>query len=254
MYKSHPIANVFPMMSQRDYEELRCDIERNGLVNPIILYEGMILDGRNRAKACDDLEVVVNYDEYTGDDPIGFVVSQNLCRRHLSESQRATIGEKIRTLKHVINRNTGPGKTGKTTQDPPIGGSDVENQNIPDISQKDAAAIMDVSERNIQRAGKLKREDPEKFEEVKQGTKTLNKALNEVKDVKQTQPTQQTQKSKVNLSKWMSKQDEAFGIFFLTLVELCKDMKRAEDKETLKAKAMECKKAITLYVKEILNE
>jgi ParB-like chromosome segregation protein Spo0J len=53
----HPIANLFPEMTGSDYDALVKDIKSNGLIEPITLFEGKILDGRNRARACLEAEI-----------------------------------------------------------------------------------------------------------------------------------------------------------------------------------------------------
>ena len=96
--ESHEYATLFPMLDESGLEELCADIEANGQTDPIWLYEGKILDGRNRAKACVKLGRKPEIKEYTGDDPLGFVLSKNAHRRHLSESQRAMVASKLATL------------------------------------------------------------------------------------------------------------------------------------------------------------
>src|SRR5690348_7335436 len=48
----HPLADIFPMMPDADFALLVEDIKANGLYDPIITFEGQILDGRHRFKAC----------------------------------------------------------------------------------------------------------------------------------------------------------------------------------------------------------
>ena len=50
--KFHPLANIFPLVEGPDFDELVADIREHGLHGPIVLHEGMILDGRNRLRAC----------------------------------------------------------------------------------------------------------------------------------------------------------------------------------------------------------
>lgn len=87
------------MMGQAEYETFRDDIAEHGLRTPVELYEGRILEGRNRAKACKELGIEVEYieldDHDIGGDPVAYVVSANLKRRHLSESQRAMVAVEL---------------------------------------------------------------------------------------------------------------------------------------------------------------
>jgi ParB-like chromosome segregation protein Spo0J len=90
-YADHPFASIFPMMAPDEYGALREDIRAHGLREPIWLFEGQILDGRNRYRACQDVGVTPRADTYIGDDPIAFVISLNLQRRHLTPGQKADV-------------------------------------------------------------------------------------------------------------------------------------------------------------------
>ena len=78
----HPAANAFPMMDDKRYAELLEDIRAHGLRVPVVICDGMILDGRNRAKACAELGVEYHIEEYTGN-PWHLVWSLNGSRRDL---------------------------------------------------------------------------------------------------------------------------------------------------------------------------
>lgn len=58
---------------------------------PITLYEEQILDGRHRARACEELGVGAHYVLYNGDAPAAYVLSLNVKRRQLSQSQKAML-------------------------------------------------------------------------------------------------------------------------------------------------------------------
>jgi hypothetical protein len=94
-YEFHELCLLFPRCSDEELQLLVADIRANGLLTPITLYKGKILDGRNRYLACQMLNKEPDYVEFDGDDPLSFVISQNLCRRHLSESQRAMVAAAI---------------------------------------------------------------------------------------------------------------------------------------------------------------
>ena len=94
----HPLANLFPLIEGDELVDFVEDVRANGLLVPIVLYEGMILEGRNRFRAYSAAGVAPGFEQYTGDDPVGFVVSMNLRRRHLDESQRAMVAAKLATI------------------------------------------------------------------------------------------------------------------------------------------------------------
>lgn len=87
--KQHPLSSAFPSMSEADYQALKDDIKSNGQREPVMVYEGMVLDGWHRYRACHELGVKAQQFTFRGNDPAAFVESANLHRRHLSASQRA---------------------------------------------------------------------------------------------------------------------------------------------------------------------
>lgn len=138
-YENHPFADLFPMLDADAHKELADDIEANGLFDKIWLYEGKILDGRNRYKACTERDVDPKFEEYKGKDALGFVIAKNLHRRHLSESQRATVAAKIATA-----RKGGQAKPGEGA-----------NSSIPPTTTKEAAKQLNVSPSSVKAAKKV---------------------------------------------------------------------------------------------------
>ena len=122
-------------MDDTSFEEFAKDIAEHGLREPIVILDGMILDGRNRLKACEQVGVPPRFETYKGDDPAGFVVSLNLQRRHLNESQRAMVAGKI--------ANASQGGDRKSDQ----------RANLPhETTNKEAAQKLGVSERSVKSA------------------------------------------------------------------------------------------------------
>jgi ParB-like chromosome segregation protein Spo0J len=91
----HPLANLLPPMGDDEFHELVTDIGKNGLLTPIALYEGQILDGRNRYRACLEAGIKPEFVTYKGSDPPAFVVSTNIHRRHLTADQRSELIENL---------------------------------------------------------------------------------------------------------------------------------------------------------------
>lgn len=93
----HEAANLFPLDDEH-IDELADDIRKNGQHVAIELLDGKILDGRRRFLACRKAGRTPETIDVSPDDPIAYVLSLNLQRRHLSASQKAMIGDKARAL------------------------------------------------------------------------------------------------------------------------------------------------------------
>ena len=74
-YEYHPYANIFPLIEGAAFDELVADIKDSELHESIWLYDGQILDGRNRYRACGAAGIDPSFRTYEGDDPLGFCVS-----------------------------------------------------------------------------------------------------------------------------------------------------------------------------------
>ncbi len=174
---AHAFADLFPMLSPADAEALRADIAANGLRERIVILGGEILDGRNRYKAAVAAGVVAEGLPPDGDDlwashfrrfvpaqdgdPLAWVLSKNLHRRHLSEGQRAMLAADIARL--------GQGRRANCENKP---------ANLPVYpSQPQAAEMLHVSERSVRSAAKVRDEGaPELVEKVRAGEVAVSAA------------------------------------------------------------------------------
>ena len=132
-YPVHPVAELFPEMDGESYVALKADIASHGLSEPIVLWKKQLIDGRHRLRACKELGVkptAVSISD--SDDPLVYVISHNLHRRHLTESQRAMVAAKIATLK--------PGE---------IGNGRKVGEQICSPTTADAAKQLSVSRRSV---------------------------------------------------------------------------------------------------------
>lgn len=90
----HPAASMFPLMSkseEKEFEGLVSNLKIVGLLNPVTLVEGKVLDGRNRLLACKEAGITPRFVDWdgTGTSPAEWVVAQNASRRNLTPSQKA---------------------------------------------------------------------------------------------------------------------------------------------------------------------
>src|SRR5262245_59019511 len=104
MIPFHDAASIFPLLEGEEFESLKADILTRGLQEPIVLYEGKILDGRNRYRACLAVSVQPRFEQYRGDDPRAYVWSLNFERRHLTREQRAALAVRLREEGESIRR------------------------------------------------------------------------------------------------------------------------------------------------------
>ncbi len=136
----HSLANILPLMEGDAFDELVEDIRTHGVREPITLFEGQILDGRNRYRASQKAGIDCPIAEYDGKDPVGFVVSLNITRRHLQTHERATAAAKL--------ANASWGGKRKSGQD----GSSHLDSSERVVTNEQAAAALDVSKDTVRRA------------------------------------------------------------------------------------------------------
>lgn len=89
--EAHPIAALWPALGFVDLDALAVSIAEQGLIYPIVTYEGCILDGRARFAACKRVGVEPHFKPYTGSDPTGYCLAANGSRRHARYEHRALI-------------------------------------------------------------------------------------------------------------------------------------------------------------------
>jgi len=95
-YEQHHLGRFLPPMVEADFKRLCEDIAANGLLEDIVLYEGKILDGWSRYRACQHARVEPRFREFAGDNPVAYVLSRHVQRRHLNPVQILRILEAAR--------------------------------------------------------------------------------------------------------------------------------------------------------------
>ena len=165
--KAHKYADLFPLLEGAEFERLVADIRENGLLEPIWLYEDQIIDGRNRYRACKKLGIEPKTRSYTGKDPIGLVVSLNLIRRHLDNTQRAVLGARLEPLYAEAAR----ARQGTRTDIQPNLAGSMEGQ-----ARDKAAAMVGVSHSYVSMAKTTLTNAPELEDDMLRGELPLGQA------------------------------------------------------------------------------
>jgi N6-adenosine-specific RNA methylase IME4 len=185
--------NIFPEASAEDFERLKSDIAANGFdaKQPITLYQGEIIDGWNRQRACDQLGITPAYVTFQGNDAeaVAFVMRTNK-RRNLTSSQWSCIAAEADDLLAVIaervekeRREKQSAKQSNPRLDPAANvTSQVEQNHERYLSDKKlsdshhanttptkAAELFNTNRTYVNQAVKAKKENPEIFEKVKAG-------------------------------------------------------------------------------------
>ncbi|MEK6280287.1 MAG: hypothetical protein AABN95_08010 [Acidobacteriota bacterium] len=167
-YEDHPLSSVLPMMGQMEIREMAADMQANGLRSEIVLLDGKILDGRNRYRACKIGGITPRFRDFNGEgDPLSFIVSANVKRRHLTTSQRALVAAKIANL--------------------PSGITKTRSAILPTLpkTETDAAEELSVSPRSVRTAKEVLRNAPkQEVEKVERGEKTVTTVARETKAAK----------------------------------------------------------------------
>jgi 16S rRNA G966 N2-methylase RsmD len=197
--KFHPVAEIFPMMNAEEFEGLKSDIEKHGLIEPIWTYDGKIIDGRNRYLACQQLGKKPKLNKWksvNGNELIDFVISLNLKRRHLNTSQKALVAvdalpyyEKVAKKRQKLSQGRGKKGVAKMPQ--------VFHGKSRDI----AAKVFGVSGRYVGYAKKINEKDPNLAQEIRDGKKSIAEAVNQIKK------NERIIKLKKNAKKYKAKND-----------------------------------------------
>jgi hypothetical protein len=146
---AHELANLLPMIEGREFEDLKKDIALKGILQPIIIFEGRILDGRNRYKAAKAIGhhfVPDNFKQFDGDFSAAeaYVISTNFHRRQLTNAQKAEV------IRRMIEK-------------------------YPEESNRGIARLCNISSHSVVQAVRERLENPPERREFEKFCKTFDK-------------------------------------------------------------------------------
>lgn len=147
----HPASLLFPLMDGIELQRLMDDVREHGLLEPIVLLEGQVLDGRNRLRACENVGVAPRFIEWesNGLTPTEWVVSMNLHRRHLTTAQRAALAlDLLPHLEAEARERMSEGGKGSPIPDDLQGRSDEKAADLVGVGRSTVAAAKAIQKRD----------------------------------------------------------------------------------------------------------
>jgi hypothetical protein len=191
-YAFHEFAEIFPLLPDPDLKDLAADIKQKGLQNDIVLYEGKILDGRNRFRACQLAAVRPTFTHYASDDPVGYVISLNSKRRHMTKSEIAIAATKATAIMERLKDEARERKANLHGKNPDGTPNISDKETIPyeksGQSTDQLGELMGVSGRTIRNAMWLKDNAPEEFKKVECGSKAVGAAVKDARAAAKEKP------------------------------------------------------------------
>jgi hypothetical protein len=171
--QAHPFAELFPGLPDEELAQLAQDIKERGQLEPIILYRGLILDGRNRYRACQIAGVKPRLEEFDAKavrrSPEEFVLSRNLRRRHLSMGQKAAIAL---DWSEQIELSLSPKK--------------IRAAGRPKGALSQAAKYIGINEQRVFEVRQIRDANPRMYQQVKAGKRSLTSALAQINPPRDT--------------------------------------------------------------------
>lgn len=222
---THPAAEIPPPLAKEDLDALRASIAEVGLLRPILLFDGKIIDGRNRYAVCVELGIEPKYETYSGSLTPLDLVKANLAHRHMTAGQKAITSiaiaeyeaveakerqrqgykQRARTENQHTKKSAGLVANLPQGAVAPVPGSDIaraldrgeidclrdqreakkEAKKPAPKSRDKAAAITGASARNVSTAKKLQAEAPDLAAEVATGKTSIHAADRKLKERQQ---------------------------------------------------------------------
>lgn len=200
----HPISKLFPLLEGDELQNLAEDIAKNGLLEPIMLFDGMVLDGRNRHAACTMYGLTPKFQDFQGDamGAIAYVWSKNFQRRDLTPSQRAIAitkrDETIEAYRQVVEdmkteaaerKKSGKAKANgadlperirEGSPEPEPDAEPPKNQRYLQETATQRAKAAGTNPKYLREAEKLVKEAPDLAEKVEAGELTIPQAKKEL--------------------------------------------------------------------------
>lgn len=160
----HPLSQMFPYLPSDKLAALRDNVkEAPPDIVKVYTLGGKVFEGKNIFLVAAILGLKVEFVEYEGNDPIGFLLTRNLHRRHLTIAQRAYVAAQMVTTTLGSNQHKGSG---------------IPEPSIKEVTQPVAAKLLGVSVDSVANAKSvLDSGDNELIEKLRDGKISVNAAV-----------------------------------------------------------------------------
>lgn len=239
-YKYHEYSNIFPLMENEEFESFVADIEKYGLFEPITLFEGKILDGRNRYRACQKLGIPGKYRTLEkGISAFNYIISENLRRRHLTSAQLAEIALII--IEKKKEEIGGAGRPKIIT----FPKNEIKKESKPRDAYKETAEELHISRHTITKVKKIKevaKKDPmikEEWEKAKKGETSVDAVYKKAQVIEDISTLSTPYKHKIRAE--LEAEEKSIKQIKIEIQDVKDDKKRADIAK--RNRAMEKKRA-----------
>jgi hypothetical protein len=249
----HPLANCWPLMEDEDFDDLVESIRLTGLRNAILLdSEGLIIDGRNRYRACLIAGKKPRYEYWDGKGSLmNIIKAYNKDRRHMTASQTAA---SVALMDEVIEKEKADAADRRKRK------PDSVKEPVPEQtsgqSRDKLGEQFGVSGRYVSDAIKVKNDAPEVFEKVHKGEVSLKAATKAVKEAADL-PTKEERAEAANAIVERNQQDKPRQAVLSDVEQLIEGIERLINKtDAMAAKRMghnDKSKALVAHFKEAIK-
>lgn len=171
--KVHKYAKYFPILEGEEFGSFVQSIKDEGQLEKIVMIGDEILDGVNRWRACEQLGIEPITEDYEGDDPLRYVIALNIKRRHLNTSQKAMLAtEMLPEFEEKAKQRMSEGSKRRWSSDHPLDDSEKKDKQL---ARDDVAKEFGISGPSVQRAKRVKKEAPDRVEDIIKGKTTVSK-------------------------------------------------------------------------------
>jgi len=158
-YERHPLSAAWPDMARDEFDALVLSIQEHGQREPIMLYDGQVLDGWHRLQACESVGHKPQFAVFEGslEDAEAFVCDKHT-RRSLSATQRAT------AVLAMYSWRTGAGRPKNNSVSDTELNPVAEKKTVAQLAQKAGVSVGTVDKAKTAMA-----KAPERVEDMRSG-------------------------------------------------------------------------------------